>query len=191
MKETRTARGIGVRELASLVEGECSASYISYLERNVYEGKDGSPTRPSESIVETLALGLEVSENEAREAAGYAPLSSTTSTVELLDAFPLLFDGYGRLSNKGKLLARERVEAFISELLDAEGIEFSDVSIDSGDSKQPIGPGLNPEEFTIDLSQPSLQNVEDSTEEFSFVTDEELDSPEFRGGIEKPKKSRN
>lgn len=77
LRETREKRGFGVRQLAGLTNGAVSASYISYLEKNVYKGKKGNPTRPDPEKVDALAKVLGVTIGEARLAAGLAPPPNT------------------------------------------------------------------------------------------------------------------
>jgi transcriptional regulator with XRE-family HTH domain len=175
LREERTSKGIGVRELASLAEGECSASYISYLERNVYAGKEGNPTRPSESIVAALAYGLDVPLNEARFAAGYAPLTAGISEDAIVRAFPSLFAGYEVLSEKGKRLAEKQIDNLIRGLMEMEGVSFGAGAAKSAKQDEEVKPGLETDQFTIDLSSPEPASEEDD-EEFQFMSDEELRS---------------
>lgn len=181
LREIRTGKGIGVRALASLVNGECSASYISYLERNVYSGKEGKPTRPSESIVKTLAVGLDVPLNEARLAAGYSPLPTAASEDDLIRAFPSLIAGYGMLSQKGKQILEKQVDSFVRGLMEMEGVSFSDEKLLPDLERETSG--LEAEEFTIDLSLPESEpQYAEKEDKFSYMTDEEL----RLNGIEMP-----
>ena len=172
LRETRTRKGIGVRELAALVEGECSASYISYLERNVYVSKNGKPTRPSESIVSALAGALEVPINEARLAAGYSAVTTGISIDELMRDFASLFAGYLHLSRKGKEAARSQADAMIRSLMELEGVDFPSAEVRvhrilfEAERQQRLR--LREEEFTPDLTGSP------SEEEFQYMTDEEL-----------------
>ncbi len=121
LREVRVSKGLGVRELAAIVKDACSASYISYLERNVYSGKNGNPTRPSEAVVEALANGLNMPLNEARLAAGYNPIEDLEPESECTHAFASLFAGYKLLSENGKMVIEKQVDGLIRGLLEMEG----------------------------------------------------------------------
>lgn len=51
----------------------CTRGYISALERGVTESKSQRPIRPDLALVDSIARALQVSQAEARIAAGYAP----------------------------------------------------------------------------------------------------------------------
>lgn len=70
-----------------------SITYVSALERDEPNAKDGSPRRPRLDKVERLAKALSVPIDEARVAAGYAPLNPATkpqTVAELLEAIERL-----------------------------------------------------------------------------------------------------
>lgn len=188
LRETRTRKGIGVRELAALVEGECSASYISYLERNVYVSKDGKPTRPSEPIVLALAMALEVPINEARLAAGYSAVTSGVSIDELMRDFASLFAGYMHLSRKGKEAARSQADAMIRSLMELEGVDFPSAEVKvhrilfEAERQQRLR--LRDEEYTPDLSGSPPE------EEFQYMTDEELRLSGYEEASERTRRKR-
>jgi len=81
-----------------------SANYISALERDEPNARDGSPRRPRVDKIDRLAKALNVSPDEARLAAGYAPktLTRKPETIpELVEALaqlgieaPQPFGGY-------------------------------------------------------------------------------------------------
>lgn len=58
-----------------------SAVYVSALERDEPNARDGSPRRPRPDKVERLAKALGVSVDEARLAAGYAALQDASSKL--------------------------------------------------------------------------------------------------------------
>jgi transcriptional regulator with XRE-family HTH domain len=179
LREARVTRGLGVRELAAIVKDECSASYISYLERNVYSGKNGNPTRPSEPVVAALAKGLNMPLNEARLAAGYNPIEDLEPESEFAYAFASLFEGYNLLSENGKTVAEKQVDSLIRGLMSLEGVNFSDHenselrSSDVTDDSNVYG--LDTDAFTIDLSNPEpILRTEEEVLEFHFMSDAEL-----------------
>lgn len=191
LREARVAKGLGVRELAAIVKDECSASYISYLERNVYSGKNGNPTRPSEAVVAALAKGLNMPLNEARLAAGYNPLEDLEPESEFAYAFASLLAGYNLLSENGKAVAEKQVDSLIRGLMELEGLDFSglenvELSKDEVPEDSKIY-GLDTEAFTIDLSNPELiLRTEEEVLEFHFMTDAELRLRGFEDSEKKP-----
>ncbi len=92
LKAQRTARGLTQEGLAQAAENVCTGAYISNLERNADIGKDGMPNRPSEEIVEKLALALSIPVNVARLNAGYAAkgqgLSDGQQMLEYFNGLP-------------------------------------------------------------------------------------------------------
>ena len=82
LKKQRRAKGLTQEGLAAAADNVCTGAYISNLERNADIGKDGTPNRPSEEIVEKLARALGVPPNEARLVAGYAPLGKEKLMTE-------------------------------------------------------------------------------------------------------------
>ena len=76
LKENRKTADISQEALAALASGyggSVTGAYISNLERSYDTNKVGKPIRPSEQIVDAIALALNRSIDEARLAAGYAP----------------------------------------------------------------------------------------------------------------------
>jgi transcriptional regulator with XRE-family HTH domain len=70
-----------------------STNYVSALERDEPNAKDGSPRRPRLDKVDAIAKALNVSVDEARLAAGYAPKTirdKPKNVAELLDAIEKL-----------------------------------------------------------------------------------------------------
>jgi transcriptional regulator with XRE-family HTH domain len=85
--EKRQAAGFTQAQLAERVG--ISPNYISALERDAPNAKDGLPRRLRLGKVDKLAKVLRVSEDEARIAAGYAPtqlIGPPQNRRELLDA---------------------------------------------------------------------------------------------------------
>lgn len=72
--EKRNAAGLTQEELADFVG--ISESYVSALERDEPNSRDGSPRRLRIDKVDKLARPLRVTVDEARLAAGYAPKES-------------------------------------------------------------------------------------------------------------------
>jgi transcriptional regulator with XRE-family HTH domain len=72
-----------------------SVSYVSALERDEPNAKDGSPRRPRIEKVDKIAKALGVLIDDAREAAGYAPLDPKPKTAkEALQAIEKLIPGF-------------------------------------------------------------------------------------------------
>lgn len=87
------------RKDARLTQGQLaersglSASYISALEREEPNARNGDPRRPRIEQVERLAKALQVDYDEARLAAGYAPKNAFTkpqTLPELISALEAL-----------------------------------------------------------------------------------------------------
>lgn len=74
-----------------------SFSYVSALERDVPNSRDGSPRRLRASKVEKLAKVLGVDVNEARLAAGYNPVSSGVLSLSARGEFS--FESRANLQN--------------------------------------------------------------------------------------------
>ncbi len=72
LSEKRIAANLTQEQLASRVSG-VSISYISAIEREEPNSRDGSPRRPRVEKVDALARALGADVSEARLAAGYAP----------------------------------------------------------------------------------------------------------------------
>ena len=64
-----------------------SPSYISALEREEINTKDGKPRQPKVDKVEKIARALGVPVDEARAEAGYAPLSGSRPKIESVKDF--------------------------------------------------------------------------------------------------------
>lgn len=78
----RTAAGMTQSALAKRVG--VSVSYISALERDEPNAVDGSPRRPRVEKVEKIAKALNADMDEARLAAGFAPLHPRNGKPETL-----------------------------------------------------------------------------------------------------------
>lgn len=88
LRSARKAANLTQDRLAELVTArgaKISAGYISNLERAYDTNQDGSPSRPSESIVNAIAVVLGQPLNTARLAAGYAPIDDNSVQIELED----------------------------------------------------------------------------------------------------------
>jgi len=128
LKDKREARGLSMRALAEKADNVCSPSYIAQLETNYYIGKRGKPMQPSEEIVEKLAIALDESVNEARQAANYPPIDETAEEnirYELLN----VLHKYNRLSVKSRKLANRQLKETVNFLLQIEDIQVEDISI--------------------------------------------------------------
>lgn len=80
LKASRHLNGMTQQELADAVNRlgrdediHIGKQYISQLERNMPHWKTGRSVRPSEALVDTLALAMNSDRREARKAAGYDP----------------------------------------------------------------------------------------------------------------------
>lgn len=89
LSEKRMAANLTQPELAKRVG--FSASYVSALERDEPNARDGSPRRPRVEKVDKLAKALGVPKDEARLAAGYAPLGQSGEVIKLPDVGQLAF----------------------------------------------------------------------------------------------------
>lgn len=74
LRSAREERGLSLRQLAERAHNVCTFGYIAQLERETL-GKKGQTYQPDLEIVDALAVALEKPMDEARLAAGYAPLS--------------------------------------------------------------------------------------------------------------------
>jgi transcriptional regulator with XRE-family HTH domain len=74
LKAWRKAKGMTQPELAKAVG--VNVSYISNLERDFSPNTKSGKPRPSEALVEKFSKVLEISLDEIRLAAGYAPLNN-------------------------------------------------------------------------------------------------------------------
>lgn len=108
LKQARAERGLSLRQLARRANNVCTFGYIAQLEHET-RGKKGQEMRPDLEIVDALAIALDKPINDARSAAGYAPLSATPQEPQT---------------------ARELIDR-LWEL--GIHIEFADIDIDSGD----------------------------------------------------------
>lgn len=91
LRSARLEKGYTLRELARRSNGACTHGYISQLESNT-GGKKGA-YRPDVEIVDALATALDKNINEARLAAGYAPMNALrkpTTIPELIEALEAL-----------------------------------------------------------------------------------------------------
>lgn len=80
LRDRRESLGLSQGELSE--RSGLSVSYISALERDEPNTRDGRPRQPKLDKVDRLARSLEIGTNEARSAAGYAP-KTETPTFEL------------------------------------------------------------------------------------------------------------
>lgn len=109
LKKHRVNAGLSLRALERKIDNICSFAFLDQLERDI-RGKKGQPVKPDIAIVDALAKAFQVSIDEARLAAGYAPAKPFTKPAtieELADAlnalglpvpqapFPLDPDGEG------------------------------------------------------------------------------------------------
>lgn len=89
LRERREGAGLTLRELAD--RAGCSYVYVSMLERGAVS-PSGRRLTPRAEMVEALATALRVPANEARMAAGYAPVLKdsplTQRAVALFEALP-------------------------------------------------------------------------------------------------------
>ena len=95
------------RDAAELTQGQLatkvgvSVSYISALERDEPNSKDGSPRRPKLDKVDALAKALNAESSEARLAAGYAP-SEPEDRFKLPDGVMVSFESTSHLTDEQK-----------------------------------------------------------------------------------------
>jgi transcriptional regulator with XRE-family HTH domain len=85
LKKAREAKGYTQEDLAKAANYVCTGAYISSLERGQDVGKKGKPTRPSEEIVEALAMALGASVLQARRLAGYDTTGMPDPALDILN----------------------------------------------------------------------------------------------------------
>jgi transcriptional regulator with XRE-family HTH domain len=83
LKTYRKAANLSLRKLADRINNLCSDAYLSQLENRRYVGKKGNTMQPDLEIVDALAVALNRPVNEARLAAGYAPITQMTVPEEI------------------------------------------------------------------------------------------------------------
>jgi transcriptional regulator with XRE-family HTH domain len=83
LADKRRAAGLTQKELADYAG--ISANYVSALERDEPNAKDGSPRRPRLDKVDKMARPLRVTVDEIRVAAGYAPIDSAGFLFRISD----------------------------------------------------------------------------------------------------------
>lgn len=109
----REAIGLTQPQLAK--RAGISVSYVSALERDEPNAKDGSPRRPRIEKVDKIAKALGVPTDEAREAAGYAPLDPKPKTArEALAAIEKLIPGF-----EGVLWSKDMTDEDAEDMLEA------------------------------------------------------------------------
>jgi|SRR5690606_4835298 len=99
-----------------------SKQYISVLEREEPHALTGKPVKPSEDVVEALAAALGTDLDEARLAAGYAPLKEV----------PAIFHEFEDLSEADQLLVKQ----MITSLAGKENRHFDMAYIDDDDDEE-------------------------------------------------------
>ena len=82
LKDYRRESGLTLIQLRDAIGNLCTDAYLSRLENDRFAGKKGKPAQPSLEIVDALAKALNRPTDEARLAAGYAPLSKTLPLPE-------------------------------------------------------------------------------------------------------------
>jgi transcriptional regulator with XRE-family HTH domain len=85
LRKTREAKGFTQEDLAKAANNVCTSAYISTLERGQDVGKKGKPGRPSEEIVESLAVALGASVLTARKLAGYDTTGLPDPALDVLN----------------------------------------------------------------------------------------------------------
>lgn len=107
LRKNLNSSGLSNSELARRVE--ISSTYIGNLVRDYSPNMTSHRApRPSEAVVEKIAKALGRPLNEARLAAGYAPLGEETMEG--------LFSGYESLPDRRKELAKRQIRAIIDSL---------------------------------------------------------------------------
>lgn len=103
--------GISNAELARRVE--VSPTYIGNLVRDYSPNMTSKRLpRPSEEVVEKIAKACKVPVNEARLAAGYAPIGEETELG--------LFSGLEKLTPERQKIAKKQIRAIIDSLVDSD-----------------------------------------------------------------------
>lgn len=108
----REARGIRQPELAK--RAGVSVSYISALERDEPNAKDGSPRRPRIDKVERIAKALGVTLDDALLAAGYAPRGPIRYRPKNLEEFINILESWGYEFGPG-LIDKEKIKSFTED----------------------------------------------------------------------------
>lgn len=113
--ETRRNANLTQTQLAE--RSGISANYVSALERDEPNARDGSPRRPRAEKVERLAKALSVDASEALAAAGYHAEPSPPKTArEALETIERLIPGFqGVLLKDG--LTDEAAERLLEDLV--------------------------------------------------------------------------
>ena len=107
LRKNLNDRGISNAEFARRVD--VSGTYIGNLVRDYSPNMTSARApRPSEAVVAAMAKALEVPLNEARLAAGYAPIGEETNEG--------LFSGIEKLSPERQKVAKQTIRALIDSL---------------------------------------------------------------------------
>jgi transcriptional regulator with XRE-family HTH domain len=112
----RRAANLTQTQLAERLDG-ISASYISALEREEPNSKDGSPRLPRMDKVDRIAKALRADVNEARLAAGYAPQSNQTDIHDVLRGVTIMFQDESGLDNEQRAKIMELVKVIAAGVI--------------------------------------------------------------------------
>lgn len=119
IKEKRNNRSWSTRILAERAGEICSHSYISQLENDKATGKKGQFMKPSIEIVETLAITLNESVNEALVLAGYP--AKIDPSEQIANDFSYALENYKKLSPLSQAWFRKHVSDVVLHLIELEG----------------------------------------------------------------------
>ena len=89
LKTNRKKSGLTLIQTRDRINNLCSDAYISRLENARYDNKKGKPPQPDIEIVDALAEAFGRPIDEARLAAGYAPIDNLSEIVPktVIEAF--------------------------------------------------------------------------------------------------------
>ncbi len=118
--QKRQELNLSQRELAQRV-GK-SATYINYVERGYNPSAKGGEFKPGVEAVDSIAKTLKLNANEARIAAGYAPI---TAASEVDEETAGIFRDIDNLPPERKRIIKKQIRAIVDTMLEDEDFDFN------------------------------------------------------------------